>query len=107
MKLYHTPRGRWSGSRDEIKRFGREDGGWGAVEIEGGKAGLLAFLNQHEVRLGATAPAAQPERSVTPPAKGTRRWRVYVKKLFACVVLADNDDAAREAAIAELEVRAA
>lgn len=110
MRLYRTAGGQWAGTEAEArtatKREGSARGSWRKAEVPTDKAGLLAFLNHSKVGDSERAPEPAAAPKPAPRPAGNGRWRVFVKGIFACVVLADNDDQAREAAIDQLEVRA-
>jgi hypothetical protein len=59
MKLYVTPRGRWTHRIDHAAKIAAEDGGdYRKLDVPTHQDGLLAFLNEH--RVGATVPATPP-----------------------------------------------
>lgn len=70
MRLYRTPLGQWAGTQADARTFKATHGvDFALIEVPTDKAGLLAFLNKHEV--GATKRPAAPEldTSPTPPSQ--------------------------------------
>lgn len=50
MKLYRTPTGHWAGNQDDARALAKQyDTDWEPCEVPDNKAGLLAFLNEHQV----------------------------------------------------------
>lgn len=126
MILYRTPKGRWAGTQDEARKATRDEGSkpgsWAQVSVPVDKAGLLAFLrseartlSNHSSNKGRglgtpslpvpATPEEQPSKAPLEGPNNGQRWRVYMKGLFACVVLATTEKEARQRAIEEMEVR--
>ena len=105
MRLYVTPKGRWAGTQADARVLAKEDGAWIEHEVPTEKAGLLAFLNEHQVDTWREKPGPETAPADRAVSRGAHRWRVYLKGLFACVVHADNEEDALTAALNLTEVR--
>lgn len=93
MKLYRTPTGHWAGTQEEAKTLAKQHSTtWEQCEVPYDKAGLLAFLNEHQV--GASTPVNTPELTTVQGASVSQQWLADWQRKMANVEATNAADIA-------------